>query len=91
MTGSVEQRDVGTCGSSPQAHGKVAIAVKTDYAEERLVELEEAARNCRSVRTYGPVLRNRQPADSPASVAFFETLPPVPTHQSHNYPKEGSQ
>ena len=40
MTGSVEQRDVGTCGSSPQAHGKVAIAVKTGHAEKRAVELE---------------------------------------------------
>ena len=40
MTDSVDQRDVGTCGSSPHVHDKVAILVKSGYAEERVVELE---------------------------------------------------
>ena len=44
MTDSVEQRDVDTCGSFPQAHDKVAIPVKSGHTEERVVELELGSR-----------------------------------------------
>ena len=40
MTDDVEERHVSSCGSSPQAHGKVKIPVKSGYAEEQIVELE---------------------------------------------------
>lgn len=44
MTDSVDQRDVGTCDSSTHAHDKVAISVKSGYAEEQVVELELGSR-----------------------------------------------
>ena len=40
MTDSVHEGDSGACGNSSQAAGKVAIPVKSGYAEERIVELE---------------------------------------------------
>lgn len=44
MTDSISERDSGACGSSPQAHGKVAILVKSGCTEERVVELELGSR-----------------------------------------------
>ncbi len=44
MTDSISKRDSGVCGSSPQAHGKVSVPVKLDYAKERIVELELGSR-----------------------------------------------
>ena len=44
MTDSISERDSGVCGSSPQAHGKVAIPVKSGCSEERVVELELGSR-----------------------------------------------
>ena len=38
------KRGSGDCGSSPQAHGKVTISVKSGYDEERIVELELGGR-----------------------------------------------
>ena len=40
MTDSISERDSGACGSSSHAHDKVAIPVKSGYAEERIVELD---------------------------------------------------
>ena len=44
MTDNISGKDSGACGSSPQAPGKIAISVKSGYAEERVVELELGSR-----------------------------------------------
>ena len=44
MTNFANEKGSGDCGSLPQAHGKVAISVKSGYAEERIVELELSSR-----------------------------------------------
>lgn len=44
MTDSISERDSGACGSSPQAHGKVAIPVKSGCTEEQVIELELGSR-----------------------------------------------
>ena len=44
MTDSISERNSGVCGSSPQAHSKISVPVKLDYAEERVVELELGSR-----------------------------------------------